>query len=354
MGIFYAGLDVSDKTTCVCVLGADGAVACEQSVETNPSAIARALSPYKRVLEKVGLESGSKAAWLHKELSKRRYPIVCMDARVAHGALSTQRNKTDKNDARGLAQVLRNGWYANAYVKSDEASRLRLLLIHRRVLKRKAVSLELALRGSVKPLGAVVEKKAGQLRLKQRPRRADPLVTSLAEAMVRARGALLREVEPLDEMVEKLAKKDPVCRRLMTIPGVGPVTALTYRAAVDDPHRFKSSRNVAAHFGLTPRRFQSGAMDITGHISKMGDKSVRSALYEAAIVMLTVSKSPCRLRQWGLRLRERKGVKPAAIAVARKLAVIMHRMWLTGCDFDSSPAAARGVDAGAVDQRLQT
>jgi transposase len=337
MGAFYAGLDVSDATTAVCIIDADGKVVAEDAVDTTPLAIARALAPYKRVLEKVGQESGSKGIWLHKELTKRRYPMVCMDARVAHGALSTQRNKTDKNDARGLAQVLRNGWYTPAHIKSEESYRLRLLLTHRRALKRKAISLELVLRGSVKPLGAVVEKAKGELTLKQRKRGADPLVALLADTMIRARTALLREVKRLDEMIVKMAKKDPVCRRLMTVPGVGPLTALTFRAAIDDPERFKSSRNVAAHFGLTPRRFQSGQMDIKGKISKMGDESVRTALYEAAMVLLCVSKSPCRLRQWGLRLKKLKGTKRAAIAVARKLAVIMHRMWLTGRDFDASP-----------------
>lgn len=338
MGAFYAGLDVSSETTAVCVIDADGRIVAEQSVETTPLAIARALAPYKRVLDKVGQESGSKGVWLHKELTKRRYPMVCMDARVAHGALSTQRNKTDKNDARGLAQVLRNGWYTPAHIKSDDSYRLRMLLTHRRALKRKAISLELVLRGTVKPLGIVIEKAKGELTLKQRKRGADPMIALLADSMVRARNALLREVKRLDELILKFADKDPVCRRLMTVPGVGPLTALTFRAAVDDPNRFKSSRNVAAHFGLTPRSFQSGQSDIRGKISKMGDESVRTALFEAAMVLLCISKSQCRLRQWGLRLKKEKGTKRAAIAVARKLAVIMHRMWVSKRDFDPSPA----------------
>jgi transposase len=334
MGAFYAGLDVSDKTTAVCVIDAEGRIVAEDAVETTPTAIAKALAPYKRVLDKVGHESGAKGPWLHKELLRRRYPVVCMDARRAHGALSTQRNKTDKNDARGLAQVLRSGWYTSAHIKSDEAFRLRLLLTHRRTLKRKAVAIELSLLGSLKVFGAKLEKQGGRLTVKQRRGHSDPLIASLAQSMVRARDALRHEVKSLDTLVAKLAAKDPVCRRLMTVPGVGPITALTFRAAVDDPHRFSSSRNVAAHFGLTPRRFQSGESDSTGRISKMGDESVRTALYEAAFVLLATSKSACRLRHWGLRLRRVKGFKRAAVAVARKLAVTLHRMWITGRNFD--------------------
>lgn len=338
MSTFYAGLDVADKTTAVCVINEAGAVVDETSVETTPPAIARALAPYKKVLGAVAQESGTKCGWIHKELSKRRFPMVCLDARIAHGALSTQRNKTDKNDARGLAQIVRNGWFTPAHVKSDESFRLRILLTHRRALRRKATSLELTLRGSVKPVGALIEKKGKILTLKRSTRGTDPLLELLADTMIRARSALMREVNKLDEMIVKLAAKDPVCRRLMTIPGVGPLTALTYRTAIDDPNRFKCSRNVAAHFGLTPRRYQSGKSDILGGISKMGDKSVRTALYEAAMSMLIKSKSQCRLRQWGLRLKRIKGNKPAAIAVARKLAVIMHRMWITERDFDTSAA----------------
>jgi transposase len=301
-------------------------------------AIAKALTPYKRMLSKVAHESGAKAPWLQKELLRRRYPMVCLDARIASGLLSAQRNKTDKNDARALAQVVRTGWYTLAHIKSEEAFRLRLLLTHRRLLKRKAIAIDLCLRGSLKVFGGQLDEKNPKRVVKLPGRASDPTIVALAECMLRARDALTKEVKRLDEMVAKCAKKDPICRRLMTIPGVGPITSLTFRAAVDDPSRFSSSRNVAAHFGLTPRRFQSGETDISGHITKIGDTSVRSALFEAALIMLVRSHSKCRLRQWGLRLRREKGIKVAAVAVARKLAVIMHRMWVTERDFDASPA----------------
>jgi transposase len=335
MGAFYAGLDVSDKSTAVCVIDAAGVVVSEASVETEPVAIARALKPYRRVLSRVAHESGAKAPWLQKELVRRRFPIVCLDARAASGVLAAQRNKTDKNDARALAQLVRTGWYSPAHTKSDESFRMRLLLTHRRQLMRKAQAIDLCLRGSLKVFGGYIEKKE---RVKLPAKKRDAMIEGLGDAMVRARNAITKEVKKLDVQVQTCAKRDPVCRRFMAIPGVGPITALTYRAAVDDPRRFSNSRNVAAHFGLTPRRYQSGETDIRGRISKRGDRSVRTALYEAAMVMLTVSKSPCALRQWGLRLRKEKGVRIAAVAVARKLAVVMHRMWITNRDFEAMPA----------------
>jgi transposase len=334
--MFYAGLDVSDACTSICVVDQARAVVIETQVATSPAAIATALRPYRKALAKVGHETGAKAPWLHKELTKRRLPIVCLDARHTHAQLSAQRNKTDRNDARGIAGLLCSGVYTEAHVKSDEAQRIRLLLTHRIAMKRKARDIENALRMSLKTFGARLEKsKAGVVTVKQATRHQDPVLTRLSEAMLRASAALLAEVEALDRLTTTMAKADPVCRRLMTAPGVGPITALAFKSGVDDPNRFSSSRTVAAHFGLTPRRFQSGGTDYSGRISKMGDCAVRSALYEAAFVMLNVSKSKCALRTWGLRLRSEKGMGAACVACARKLAVILHRMWITERDFDA-------------------
>jgi transposase len=342
MSAFYAALDVSDKTTAVCVIDSDGALVAESSVETSPAAIALFLKPYRRTLERVGQESGTKAPWLHKELVRKKFPMVCLDARMAHALLSTQRNKTDKNDARALARLVRNGWSSQSYIKSDEAFRWRMLLTHRRILKRKALSIELSLRDALKLIGGKVELRGRTQRLKS-VKGADPLVLMLATSMLRARNVLMQEAARLDAVAKKIAEADPVCRRLMTIPGVGPDTALTFRAAVDDPHRFKTSRNVAAHFGLTPRRFQSGAVSIMGRITKCGAPSVRSALYNAAFALLHNCKGESQLRAWGLRLLQQKGGNKARVAVARKLAVIMHRIWVTRRDFEASFVRGRHV-----------
>lgn len=337
MAAFYAGLDVSDLTTAICVIDANGKTVGEHAVETNPVAIVRALKPYGRVLKIVGQESGAKSAWLHKELSKKRVPVTCIDARAASGPLAAQRNKTDKNDARGLAQLLRAGWYTSSHVKSDEALRIRLLLNYRRALKRHGRSLELTLRMSMKNFGVATERHKEEITLRWNRRTTHPMLMRLTQMMLRARTMIFSEVKALDELTRKLAKDDPVCRRLMTVPGVGPLTALTFKAAVDDPSRFASSRTVAAHFGLTPRRIQSGQTDYSAGISRMGDASVRAALYEAAFAMIVLSKSNCSLRTWGLKLKAEKGLSYACIAVARKLAVVLHRMWITGRDFDPRP-----------------
>jgi len=143
------------------------------------------------------------------------------------------------------------------------------------------------------------------------------------------------------------ARDDQACRRLMTVPGVGSIVALTYRATIDVPARFKRSRAVGAHLGLTPRTHQSGELDRTGRISKTGDGMARTALYEAAHVLLTRVKRACALRSWGLRLQKNRGHKRAVTAVARQLAVVMHRIWADGVDFNwgaqpkSAPAAPK-------------
>jgi len=335
MSNFYAALDVSDQQTAVCIIDGKGDTKFEGMVATDPQSIARSIRPYGRMLKVVGLETGSKSAWLYKELSRKHYPVACLDARLAHGSLGTQRNKTDKNDARALAQLLRLGWSNRVYVKSDEALRMRLLLTYRRALKRKAISLEMTLRMSLKVFGGSITKKARSLTVRLDKR--DATISTLTGSLLRARAALLKEAEVLDGVVVRTAEHDPVCRRLMTVPGVGPITALSFRAAVDDPMRFPSSRSVAAYFGLTPRRRQSGQTDITGRISRMGDGAVRSALYEAAVCLIARSKSNSALRLWALRLREEKGTRKAAVALARKLAVVMHRMWISRRDFDPHP-----------------
>lgn len=334
MSTFYAGLDVSQETTSICVVDHQGSVILETVAPTTPAAIAAALKPHRRVLAKVAHETGSYTPWLHQELLRRRLPVICLDARQTRAALRAQRNKTDRNDARDIAKIVALGFDARAYVKSIEAYRLRLLLTYRRVMHRKAHDLEYALRMSVKAFGEHVKRKGDAILTSGRARK-DPFVAKLNEALMRARLHVLAEAKALDELVETASAKDPVCRRLMTVPGVGPVTALTFRAAIDDPTRFPSSRLVGAHFGLTPRRFQSGKVDLQGGISRYGDDDVRAALYDAAFVMLTVVRKPSGLKRWGMRLREKRGVKYATVACARKLAVILHRMWITETDFDA-------------------
>jgi transposase len=246
------------------------------------------------------------------------------------------RNKTDRNDARGIAQILRTGWFSRVHVKSMESHHTRILLSSRRTILAKCVDLENELRGLLKIFGIRLSSKVphGAYDETLRPLiSVDPHRTRALLPLLDARLVLYRTYLKLDNEVKAVVRADPVCRRLMSVPGVGAVTALTFRAAVDDPTRFKSSRTVAAHFGLTPRRYQSGETDNAGHISKAGDPEVRSALYVAAHSLVTRSKEWCSLKAWGIRLARTRGHRRAVIAVARKLAVILHKMWIDGSEF---------------------
>lgn len=338
MAKMFAGLDVADKTTAICVLNPTGEIVLEASAATEAAAIGDVLKPYRRMLGGIGHESGSKAMWLHKELAKKKWPVVCLDAMHTHAALAANRNKTDKNDARGIAEVLSRGIYTTAYVRSDASQNARTILTHRKAIIRKRIDLERLTAMNLKLIGGKLSKTddGALMAVPQKRKRLESDVSLVFAGTLKIVEVLRAEGERLDKLVERLAKEDPICRRLMTVPGVGPVTAYAYRAAVDDPHRFTSSRNVAAHFGLTPRTFQSGEASYTGRISKRGDVEMRSLLYQAASSIINISKSPWRVRLWAKHLASTKGFKVGAVACARKLAVVMHKMWITERDFDPS------------------
>ena len=257
-----------------------------------------------------------------------------------------------KNDARGLAQILRTGWFRAVHIKSDESYRMRLLLIGRRNMKRKFLDIENAIRHSLKAFGIRLgQVSRGRFEAKVRDMLADdPVLIGMVEGMLRVRAVLWVEYCELHRLLVKIVARDAICRRFLSVPGVGPVTALSFRASVDDPHRFAKSRTVGAHFGLTPRRWQSGtSIDRGGRISRMGDGDVRTALYEAANALLTKTRRPVPLKKWGEKIARKRGHKAACVAVARKLAVIMHAMWRDGTDFGAPknpPQTASGSIAG--------
>lgn len=345
----FAGLDVSDMKTAVCIIRDNGDIILETTISTDPTEIIDVLKPYKRALVAVGQESGTKSRWLHRELLEKKFPVVCLDARHTHAALAANPNKTDKNDAWGIATVLARRIYSTAHVKGDEAYRIRTLLTVRKALQRKYIDLQrtrgslLKANGEQCPLAMPAKKYTASRRKGE-----EVYMAPLIAALERGSAALDQEVQMLTLLVRRMASEDRVCKRLMTIPGVGPIAALTFRAAVDDAARFKSSRTVAAYFGLAPRTFQSGLTEYRGRISKRGDAAVRVALYDSACVLLSVSKSTWRVRTWGLKLAEARGHKFAAVAVARKLAVIMHRLWITETDFAASSAGEKSQTSRAV------
>jgi transposase len=341
---YYAGLDVSLRSTNICVIDDQGELLAEGKTDAEVADIVAFLDELEIEITEVGLEAGTLTQYLTYGLQFAGFEVICMEARQVKAALSAMRNKTDKHDARGIAQLLRSGWYSRVHIKSMESHRVRALLTSRRAVLGKCIDLEQEIRGIFKVFGIKLPPRLGHGAFDPKVRpliEADEVLSLSLLPMFDARLVLYRSFRELDNRTRKLAQSDSVCQRFMTTPGVGFVTALTFKAGVDDPTRFRRSRTVAAHFGLTPRRFQSGELDLEGHISRCGDASVRSTLYTAANAMLTRSSKWSSLKACGMRLAKTRGHKKAVIAVARKLAVILHRMWIDDTQFRWGTEVAR-------------
>ena len=240
--------------------------------------------------------------------------------------------KTDRKDARGLAQLIRMGWFRPVHAKSMGSQEVRALLVARKQLLGRLIDVELSIRGILRGFGL----KVGPVTRKGFEARIQELVTGqatlerIAEAMLSARAALKAEYEKLHKAVLAIVREDSICRRLMTAPSVGPLVAITYKSAMDDPNRIAKSKAAGALFGLTPKKYQSGEKDVTGGITRTGDEMVRTALYEAANVLLSRITRFSKLKRWGMDVAKRRGAKRAKVALARKIAVILHRMWVDG------------------------
>jgi transposase len=248
-----------------------------------------------------------------------------------------QINKSDRNDARGIAQMMRVGLFKPVHVKTQIAQEQRMLLTSRKLLQAKLQDVESDLRGTpLRNFGLKVGKvSSGKFDARIRELVADyPRLAMIVEPLLAVRCVLQKQFATLHKLLLDTVRQDPVCRLLMTAPGVGVVVALTYRATVDQPQRFLHSRAVGAHVGLTPKRYQSGEIDYDGSISKSGDAMLRTALYEAANSLLTGPSGRWSwLKAWVLQVAKRRGMKRAIVAVARRLAVVLHRMWVDGTEF---------------------
>ena len=331
----YAGLDISLKTTAVCVVDGSGQVLLETVVESSPDAIADRLRELGQSPERIGLEAGPLSQWIYAGLIDIGLAPVCVETRHMHAVLSARINKTDRNDARGIAQMMRVGLFKAVHVKTPASQHRRLLLTSRKLLQRKIYDIETGLRGSLRNFGLKVGV-VGAVKFEDRIRElvADhPVVAAIVGPLLEARAVLRIQFAKLHRMLLELVRTDPICRRLMSAPGVGPIVALTFRTCVDNPARFSRSKCVGAHFGLTPRLYQSGEIARTGRISRCGDLMLRSSLYEAALVVLTGPSRWNSLKAWGIAVARRRGMQKAIVAVARKLAIILHRMWRDNTDF---------------------
>ncbi len=333
---YFTGIDVSLRSVSICVVDEAGAVQFETKVAAEVEVIVAALRRFSTEIRQVGFEAGTLTQYLTYGLRNAGFEVVCLEARQVSVTLSAMRNKTDRNDARGLAQILRTGWYRTVHVKSIGSHQARALLASRKAVLAKCCDLENELRGLLKVFGVRLPMRVGHGGYDELVRSKLQDHSEVASALLPlldARTVLYKTFLKLENAVKTLVRHDPVCQRLMTVPGVGPVTSLTFKSAVDDPTRFSSSRLVAAHFGLTPRRYQSGEADNPGRISKAGDPSVRQALYTAAHALMTRTEAWSTLKAWGVRLAKTRGHRRAVVAVARKLAVVLHKMWLQGTAF---------------------
>ena len=319
----------------VCVVDATGRIVCGAKVTSEPEALIAFLTGLNLPLARIGLEAGPLSQWLHAGLVRAGFEAVLLETRHVKAALSAMTVKTDRKDARGIAQLLRMGWFRPVHAKSPPAQEVRALLVARKQLQAKMRDVELSLRGLLRGFGL----KVGEISKGQFAARVRLLVSGhdmlerIAEAMLQAREALRTEFSKLHRAMLSIARGDEVCRRLMTVPGVGALIAVTFTSALDHPERFARSKAVGAYFGLTPKKYQSGETDITGAVSQVGDAMVRTALYEGAHIMLTRAVRFSALKRWAIEVAKRRGRKRAKVALARKLAVILHRIWVDGTVF---------------------
>jgi transposase len=292
---YYAGLDVSLEETAVCIVDEAGQIVREGRVTSEPAALVAFLTGLGLAVERIGLEACSLSSWLHEGMTAAGLPALCIETRRAKAVMKTMPNKTDRNDARAIAQMMRTGWYRVVHVKSAQSRSCRALLGARRMLLNKIRDIENGVRAVLREAGLKLgtpSRKAFPARVRELVG-ADPVLQDLCEALLSVIATMTREMAHLTKRVLAIVRGEPVCRRLMSVPGVGPITALAFRATIDQPERFRRSRNVGAHLGLTPKRYQSGETDVQGGISRCGDELARTALYEAAHTLLAANGRLC-------------------------------------------------------------
>ncbi len=321
------------------MVDADGAVIAEGKVATEPTEILSWIEGEVGAVERIVHESGPLSIWLTRELTRRGAPVVCIDARAAHKALSARMNKSDRSDAEALAQLARTGWYREVHIKSESSDRLRLLLGARERMIRVRKDIEGQARGVLKTygirLGAVSQgRRRASFRDQLRAAASDePILEMVAASLIAVHDVACAEAAAIEDELLAIARDSDLARRLMTVPGVGPIVALSFIATVDDVGRFARATDVGAYLGVTPRRYQSGEIDYSGRISKRGNSAMRALLFEAATVLITRTRRFSPLKAWAVRRAARKGFKKAAVAAARKIAVVMLRLWRDGTIF---------------------
>lgn len=331
----YVALDVSLKDISVCIIDSKGEVVFEGKTAAEPATLVELIRSKAPHVKRVGLETGATSPWLFHALAAAGLPVVCMDARHAHAALSMRPTKSDRSDARGLADMLRMGWYREVHAKSVTSHEHRTILGARHQLVTMRSELDAQIRGILKTFGLILGtgNKDTLIQRAEKLAAGHPVLSGLVAKLAKVRRHVTSQINAIDRDIRHLVHTEPTLKRLISVPGVGPITALAFLSAVDDPSRFKHARDVGPYLGLTPTRYQSGETDRQGRISKCGDTFTRTCLYEAAHVLLTRVQRFSPLKAWGMRLAKRIGGRKARIAVARKIAVILHCIWTDGTEF---------------------
>ena len=336
----YAGIDVSLECSTVCVVGTSGKIVREAKVASEPEALIGWFHSLGFDLARIGLEAGPLSQWLYASMKQAGLAVELLETRHVSDAFKAMPVKSDRNDARNIAQLMRLGWFRPVHCKSMDAQEVRAMLTARKLVQSKLLDVENSLRGILRGFGLKIGKttrtsfasRIGELVV------GHPNLEEIGRALLRARAVLLTEFNGFEKRVRTMSRLHAQARLLMSTPAVGPIVSLTYASAIDDPSRFTSSKKAGPLFGLTPKKYQSGETDYSGRISKLGDASVREALYEAAHIMLTKPIKGCaQLKSWAMRIARRAGMNRAKVALARKLSVIMLRMLKDNLPFN--PAA---------------
>jgi transposase len=338
----YAGIDVSLESASICIVDGSGRIVREAKVASEPKALIAWFGGLGLELARIGLEAGPLSQRLYAGMRDAGLAVELLETRHVRDAFKAMPVKTDRKDARGIAQLMRLGWFRSVHCKSLPAQELRAVLTARKLVQGKRQDIETSLRGILRGFGLKVgatTPRSFEGRIRELVS-GHPTLQAVVDALLLARASLGEQLGKLQKRLVSLAREDHRARLMMSTPGVGVLVALTYVAAIDDPGRFKSSKATGAHFGLTPKKYQSGETDVTGRISKIGDASVRTALYEAANVILTRPVKGSSLKSWAIQVAKRAGMRKAKVALARKLAVILHRMLADGTRFIAEKAAA--------------
>jgi transposase len=339
----YAGIDVSLECSSICVVDASGKIVRENKIVSEPEALIAWFTSLGYPLTRIGLEAGPLSQWLYAKMKRAGLTVELLETRHVRDAFKAMPVKSDRNDARGIAQLMRLGWFRSVHCKSLGAQEVRAMLTARKLVQSKLLDIENSLRGVLRGFGLKVGKitsRGFSGRIRELVA-GHPSLEMIGEALLSVRDVLLREFNAFEKRVRATARSNATAKLLMSTPAVGPIVALTYASAIDDPARFKSSKQAGPHFGLTPKKYQSGETDRSGRITKIGDAGVREALYQAAHVMLTKPVKGCsQLKSWAMRIAKRAGKNKAKVALARKLAVILHRMLSDGKTFNSHVVAA--------------